>query len=100
MGRETEYGPVDRSVGVLWIVLGAHFLGSSGICPNLLMTRERLLCIDCVRYVWSGTIHGLSVGCVWRAGRVLPCRVYIDLKHRDSQIGVIACLVVVFMWRT
>jgi hypothetical protein len=42
------------------------------ICPTLLMTRERLLCVDHVRYVWSRTIHRLSVGCVWRVGRVSP----------------------------
>jgi hypothetical protein len=29
LGRETGYGPTDRSAGVLWIVLGAFFLGSS-----------------------------------------------------------------------
>jgi hypothetical protein len=40
--REIGYGPADRSVGVLWIVSGAFFLGSSGICPNLLVPRERL----------------------------------------------------------
>jgi hypothetical protein len=29
LGRETGYGPVDRSPGVLWIVSGALFLRSS-----------------------------------------------------------------------
>jgi hypothetical protein len=29
LGRETGYGPVDWSAGVLGIVLGAIFLGSS-----------------------------------------------------------------------
>jgi hypothetical protein len=29
LGRETGYGPADLSVGVLWIVSGAPFLGSS-----------------------------------------------------------------------
>jgi hypothetical protein len=29
LGRETGYGPADRSVGVLWIVSEALFLGSS-----------------------------------------------------------------------
>jgi hypothetical protein len=41
-GREAGYGPTDRSVGVLWIVSGALFLGRSGICPNLSAPRERL----------------------------------------------------------
>jgi hypothetical protein len=27
---ENGYGPMDRAVGVLWIVSGALFLGSSG----------------------------------------------------------------------
>jgi hypothetical protein len=33
---------MDRSADVLWIVLGALFLGSSEIHPNLSMTREKL----------------------------------------------------------
>jgi hypothetical protein len=48
------------------------FLGSSEIRPNLSVTCERLLCFDHVRYVWSGTIRGLSVGCAWRVGQVSP----------------------------
>jgi hypothetical protein len=36
------YGAVDRSAGVLWIVSGALFLRSSGICPNLSVPRKRL----------------------------------------------------------
>jgi hypothetical protein len=28
--RETRYGPMGQSADVLWIVLGALFLGSSG----------------------------------------------------------------------
>jgi hypothetical protein len=71
---------------VLGIVSGALFLGGSRIRPNLLATRERLLCVDHVRYVWFGTIRGLSVGCVWHVGQVFPYRVYIDLNRRDSQI--------------
>jgi hypothetical protein len=34
--------PADRSASVLWIVSGAPFLRSSGICPNLSAPRERL----------------------------------------------------------
>jgi hypothetical protein len=55
---------VDRSAGELEIVSGAIFLWSSGIHPNLSATRERLLCVDHVRYVWSVTIRGLSMRCV------------------------------------
>jgi hypothetical protein len=39
---EAGYGPMDWSAGVLWIVSRALFLGSSGICPNLSVPRERL----------------------------------------------------------
>jgi hypothetical protein len=38
------------------------------------MTSEKLLCIDRVRDVWSRTIHGLSVGCVWHIGLVSPVK--------------------------
>jgi hypothetical protein len=34
LGRETGYGPVDRSAGVLWIVSGAPFLGSSDLVQH------------------------------------------------------------------
>jgi hypothetical protein len=62
------------------------------IYPNLSVTRERFLYVDHVRYVWSWTIHGLSVESVWRDGRVFPYRVYIDSNRRDSRIGVTAYL--------
>jgi hypothetical protein len=90
--RETGYGPIDRSADMLWIVLGAIFLGSSDPAQLCWWLHERLLYVDHVRYVWSWTIHGLSVKIMWRVGRVFPCRVYINSNHRDSQIWVIACL--------
>jgi hypothetical protein len=37
---------------------------------TLSLASERLLCVDRMRYVWSGTICGLSVGCVWHVGLV------------------------------
>jgi hypothetical protein len=40
--RETGYETADQSVVMLWIVSGALFLGSNGICPNLSMSHERL----------------------------------------------------------
>jgi hypothetical protein len=86
--RETGYGPMDRSAIVLWIVLGALFLRSSDSVHHCWWLRERLLCVDRVRYVWCMTIRGLSMGCVWCVGRVFPCRVYIDSNHRDSRIWV------------
>jgi hypothetical protein len=86
LGRETRYGPTDRSAGVLCIMSGALFLRSSGIRPNLLASHKRFLYVDHVRYVWSWTIHGLSVEIVWHVGRVFPYKVYIDSNSRDSQI--------------
>jgi hypothetical protein len=71
-------GPVGHSVGLRGGVGSTFFLGSSSIRPALLMTRERLLYADHVRYVWSRVIHGPSVESGWRVGRVFPCRVYID----------------------
>jgi hypothetical protein len=86
--REIGYGSVDQSADVLGIVSGAPFLRSSGIRSNLSVTHERLTCVDHMRYVWSGIIHGLSMRCVWRVGRIFPCRVYINSNHRDSRIWV------------
>jgi hypothetical protein len=51
--------------------------------------RERLLCIDRVRYVWSGTICGLSVGCVWHVGPVSPAGcTSIRITAMRNQLGV------------
>jgi hypothetical protein len=72
LGRETGYGSMNRSANMLWIVLGTLFLRSSGPAQLCRWLCERLLCVDHVRYVLSGTIRGLSVGCVWRLGRVSP----------------------------
>jgi hypothetical protein len=50
------------------------FLGSSGPTQLCWWLCKMLLCVDHVRYVWSETIHGLSVGCMWRVGRVFLSR--------------------------
>jgi hypothetical protein len=50
------------------------FLRSNGIHPNLLVTHERLLYVDHVRYVWSGAIHRSSVESMLRAHRVFLVR--------------------------
>jgi hypothetical protein len=47
-----------------------------------------MLCVDRMRYVWSGTIHRLRVGYVWHVGQIFPCRVSIDSNRRDSQTWV------------
>jgi hypothetical protein len=72
LGRETWYGPVDRLAIVIWIVSRALFLGNIGSAQLCWWLYERLLCNDCVRYVWSRTIRRLSVGCVWCVSRVSP----------------------------
>jgi hypothetical protein len=83
---------VPRTTQPSWeVVSGALFLESSSISPTLLMTHKRLLYMDHVRYVWSRAIHGLSVECVWRIGRVFLYMVYIDSNHCDSWIWVTAC---------
>jgi hypothetical protein len=81
LGRETGYELTDQSADVLWIMLGALFLRSSDPAQLCGPLHERLLCVDHVRYVWSGTIRGPRVGYVWRAGRVFPYRVYINSNH-------------------
>jgi hypothetical protein len=86
LGDKLGMDPRIGQRGMLWIVSGALFLGSSGIRPNLSVTHERLQCVDHVRYVWSMVIRGLSVECVWCVGRVFPCRVYINSNPRDSRI--------------
>jgi hypothetical protein len=98
LGRETRYRPVDRSADMLWIVSRAFFLRSSGSAQLCWWLCKRLLYVDHMRHVWSGTIRGLSEGCVWRVGRISPCMVYIDSNHRDSRIWVTICLVVVFTY--
>jgi hypothetical protein len=72
--------------------VGSHFSQEQWLCLALSMTCEGLLYVDHVRYVWSWTIHGLSVESVWRIGRVFSCRAYIDSNHRDPQIWVTSCL--------
>jgi hypothetical protein len=62
------------------------FLESIEIHTNLSATRERLLDVDRMRYVWSRAICELSIENMWRVGWVFPCRVYIDSNCRDSRI--------------
>jgi hypothetical protein len=88
IGRETGYGPTDRSAVVLWIVSGALFLKSSGPAQPCWRLHERLLYVDRVRYVCLRIIRGLSVKSVLRVGQKISCMVYIDLNRRDSRIWV------------
>jgi hypothetical protein len=66
--------------------VGSTFSREQCIRPTLLMTRERLLYLDHVAYVWSRVIRGPSVESVWHIGWVFPCRVYIDSNRCDSMI--------------
>jgi hypothetical protein len=86
--REIGYGPTGRSTGMLWIVSGALFLGSSDSVQLC-----RWLMKSC--YVWRlpiGSVHRAYVE--WHEkrtchiGLIFPCRVYIDSNRRDSQIWV------------
>jgi hypothetical protein len=90
--REAGYGPMDRMAVVLWIVSGALLLGCSGSVQIYWRLYERLLYVDRMRYVWSWTIHRLSVKSMGRVGLAFPCMVYIDSNHRDSRIWVTAYL--------
>jgi hypothetical protein len=76
-------------------VVRSFFSREQWLCPTLLVTHERLLYADYVRYVWSRVICGPSVESMWHVGQVFPCRVYINLNCRHSQIRVTTCLVAV-----
>jgi hypothetical protein len=88
--KETEYGPEDRSAGVLWIMSGVLFLRSSDFVQ---------LCWSLVKgyLLWGPPARSVrQVYVDWRAkrtcrvGRVFFCRVYIDSNHSDSRIWVTA----------
>jgi hypothetical protein len=79
---------MDRSVGMLWIVSGALFLGSSDS-------------VQLCRWLMKGChVRGPPAGSIRRAymdwrgkhtcrvGQVFPGRVYIDSNHRDYRIWV------------
>jgi hypothetical protein len=70
LGWETGYRPTDRSADVLWIMSGALFLWSSDPVQLCWWLCGRLLCVDCIKYIWSRTIRGLSMGCMWHVGQV------------------------------
>jgi hypothetical protein len=76
LGEKLGGGPVDRSTGMLGIVSGALFLGSSRVRPTLLMASERLphtwtasrkhtwtdvgtVCVMCIMFspVWCTSIQ-------------------------------------------
>jgi hypothetical protein len=67
-----------------------RLLPGVGVCFILMGTSERLP-TRTTGDIWSRTIHELSMESVWRVDRVFPCRVYIDLNRRDSDMST-ACL--------
>jgi hypothetical protein len=80
------FGPADRSADVLWIVSGALFLGSSGICPNLSAPRESLPRTWTARRKHTLGIRGLAWEAYVSCWSGFPCRVYIDSNHHDPRI--------------
>jgi hypothetical protein len=53
----------------------SHLSTEGWVCPHCFngwWLRERLLCVDRVRYVWLTVTHVLSVGSVWHVGQVSP----------------------------
>jgi hypothetical protein len=93
LARERNWVQTHGSVSRCAVdCVGVPFSQEQWLYPTLSVTRQGLLYIDHVRYVWSRTICGLSVECMWIVGRIFPCRVYIDSNHRDSRIWVTACL--------
>jgi hypothetical protein len=90
-GREAGYNPTDRSVGVLWVGSGTLLLGNSGSVQICWRLHEKLLYVDCVRYVWYGTISGLSMWCVCHVGWVFSARC-TSIRIVVTHIWVTACL--------
>jgi hypothetical protein len=92
LGREAGYGPVDRSatrcglcrepffsraVSLLNFVNDSWKVATYGDCPQEAYTGRKGTGV--------GSVRGVLVG-------FFPCRVYIDLNHRDSRIWVTAYL--------
>jgi hypothetical protein len=87
LARERNWVRTRRSTSRRAVnYVGSPFLRSSDSAQLCWWLREWLLCINHVRYIWSGTIRGLSVECVWCVGQVFPCGVYNNSNHHDSQI--------------
>ncbi len=60
MEEKLNGGLVDRSAGVLEIVSGPLFLRSSGICPNLSVSHERLPRTGTARRKRTPGVRGLA----------------------------------------
>jgi hypothetical protein len=62
-----------------------RLLSGVGACFGLVETSERLPTWT-MGDVRSGSICESSMEIVWHVDRLFPCRMYIDLNHRDSRI--------------
>jgi hypothetical protein len=86
LGEKLSGLSMDRSTGVLGIVLGDLFLRRNRVRPTLLMASERLprmrITVESVRVMYMDWRRKHTC----RVDRVFPCRVYIDLNRRDSRI--------------
>jgi hypothetical protein len=80
LGGKLGGKPMDRSVDVLGIESGDLFLGSSRVCPTLLMFGKMLPRVWNAhkKRTWTG------IGSVPECIGFFPYMVYIDLNHRDS----------------
>jgi hypothetical protein len=91
LGREARYEPIDRSVGVLWIVSEALFLRSS----DSIQLRRWLMEGCHVRGPPAGSVRRAYMDWLGkrtcRVDQVFPYTVYIDSNHRGSRIWVTAC---------
>jgi hypothetical protein len=67
------YRSVNWRAGV---VVGNSFFWGVVTLSNSVIS-ERFLCTDRVRYIWSETIRGLSVGNMWRV-----CHVSLQGVHQ------------------
>jgi hypothetical protein len=85
-GRETGYGPMDRSADVPWIGTGALFLGSSSSFQRYWRLCERLTRMGTVHRKLTSGIRGLAWKAYMSCVLCFPCREYIDSIHRDSCI--------------
>jgi hypothetical protein len=86
LGEKLGGRPVDQSVGVLGVVLGALFLGSSRVRPTLLGQHERLPRTGTARRKRTCGIRGPVQEAYMSCISYFPCMVYLDSNHRDSRI--------------
>jgi hypothetical protein len=70
----------------LEVVSGALFLGSSSVCPMLLVACERLPRTGTARRKRTSGVRGLAWQAYMSCWSDFPCRVYINSNRHDSRI--------------